>query len=201
MFFIIEEAKETGLDFSKGTVKLNLSSNLIGNSNDQTNLVHLLLLTHTQVSKLRKAFATDSSANIKFSKCQLSKVVQLGGVVHDIPIFGNVLSSAAKKGTDIARNLEKNFLDKEIDTFNKEYITGSGITLTINKTKYIMKSIKSLENRGILFKETTRKNTSQEGRFLNFLRPIMTTGLPLMKSVLTPLAKNVLLLMCFYYLK
>ena len=107
MFFIIEEAKETGLDFSKGTVKLNLSSNLIGNSNDQTNLVHLLLLTHTQVSKLRKAFATDSSANIKFSKCQLSKVVQLGGVVHDIPIFGNVLLSAAKKGTDIARNLEK----------------------------------------------------------------------------------------------
>ena len=64
-----------------------------------------------------------------------------------------------------------------------------------------MKSIKSLENRGILFKETTRKNTSQEGRFLNFLRPIMTTGLPLMKSVLTPLAENVLLLMCFYYLK
>ena len=49
-----------------------------------------------------------------------------------------------------------------------------------------MKSIKSLENRGILFKETTRKNTSQEGRFLNFLRLIMITGSPLMKSVLTP---------------
>ena len=56
-----------------------------------------------------------------------------------------------------------------------------------------MKVIKSLENRGILLKRTTRKITNQEGRFLNFLRPLMTAGLPLMKSVLTPLAKSVLL--------
>ena len=56
-----------------------------------------------------------------------------------------------------------------------------------------MKVIKSLENRGILLKGTTRKITSQEGGFLNFLRPLMTAGLPLMKSVLTPLAKNILL--------
>ena len=55
-----------------------------------------------------------------------------------------------------------------------------------------MKVIKSLENRGILLKGTTRKITSQEGEFLNFLRPLMT-GLPLMKSVLKPLAKSVLL--------
>ena len=56
-----------------------------------------------------------------------------------------------------------------------------------------MKVIKSLENRGILLKGTTRKITSQEGGFLNFPRPLMTAGLPLMKSVLTPLAKNILL--------
>ena len=54
-----------------------------------------------------------------------------------------------------------------------------------------MKVIKSLENRGILIKETTRKFTSQEGGFLNFIRPLITAGLPLMKSALTPLAKNV----------
>ena len=53
--------------------------------------------------------------------------------------------------------------------------------------------IKSLENRRSLSKWTTRKVTSQEGEFLNFLRPSMTAGLPLMKNVLTPLAKNVLL--------
>ena len=53
--------------------------------------------------------------------------------------------------------------------------------------------IKSLENRRVLSKWTTRKVTSQEAEFLNFLRPSMTAGLPLMKNVLTPLAKNVLL--------
>ena len=60
-----------------------------------------------------------------------------------------------------------------------------------------MKVIKSLENRGILLKGTNRKVTSQEGGFLIFLRPLMTAGLPLMKNVLTPLPKNVLL--PFYY--
>ena len=51
-----------------------------------------------------------------------------------------------------------------------------------------MKVIKSLGNRGILLKGTSTKVTSQEGGFLNFLRPLMTAGLPLMKSVFTPLA-------------
>ena len=38
-----------------------------------------LLLTDTQVSKIRKAFANRSSANIKFSKTHLSKMVQSSG--------------------------------------------------------------------------------------------------------------------------
>ena len=54
-----------------------------------------------------------------------------------------------------------------------------------------MKIIKSIENRGISSKEIPRKVTSQEGGFLNFLRP--KADLPLMKSVFTPIAKNVLL--------
>ena len=58
-----------------------------------------------------------------------------------------------------------------------------------------MKVIKSLENRGILFKGTTRKITSQEGGFLNFIRPLMTARLPLIKNVLNPLSKSVLLLL------
>ena len=37
-------------------VTLNLSSNLTGNSNDETNFPHKLLLTDTQVSKICKAF-------------------------------------------------------------------------------------------------------------------------------------------------
>ena len=54
---------------------------------------------------------------------------------------------------------------------------GSGITLTNNEIKYIMKVIKSLENRGVLLKGTATKITSQEGRILNFLRPLMTASL------------------------
>ena len=38
----------------------------------------------------------------------------------------------------------------------------------------------------------TRKITSQEEEFLNFLRPLIKAGLPLMKNVLTLLAKGVL---------
>ena len=53
--------------------------------------------------------------------------------------------------------------------------------------------IKSLENRGILWKGTARKITSQEGEFLNFLKRLMTAGLSLMKNVPTPLAKSVVI--------
>ena len=49
-------------------VTLNLSSNLIGSANDETNFPHNILLTDTQVSENRKAFVNGSSANIKFSK-------------------------------------------------------------------------------------------------------------------------------------
>ena len=66
-------------------VKLNLSSNLIWSSNDETNFPHKLLLTDTQVSKICKAFANGSSANIKVSKIQLSKMLQQGRFVISIP--------------------------------------------------------------------------------------------------------------------
>ena len=49
-------------------VTLNLLSNIVGDSNDENNFPHHLLLTNTQVSSLCKAFANNSSANIKLSK-------------------------------------------------------------------------------------------------------------------------------------
>ena len=54
-----------------------------------------------------------------------------------------------------------------------------------------MKVIKSLENRGILLKRTTTKIASQKGEFLNFLKPSMEAGLPLIKNILTPLGNSV----------
>ena len=49
-------------------VILNLSSSVIGSSNDETNFPHKLLLTNTQVSRIRKSFANGSSVNIIFFK-------------------------------------------------------------------------------------------------------------------------------------
>ena len=63
-------------------ITLNLPSNLIGHSNDETNFPHKLL-TNTHVSKICKAFANVSSANIKFSKTQLSKILQSRGFLAD----------------------------------------------------------------------------------------------------------------------
>ena len=65
-------------------VTLNLSSNLIGSSNDETNFPHKFLLTNTQVPKIRKAFANVSSANIALSKTHLSKMIQSGGILGDL---------------------------------------------------------------------------------------------------------------------
>ena len=55
-------------------VVLKLSSNMIGDN--ESNFRHKLLLTYRQVSNLRKAFANNSSADIKSSKSQISKMIQ-----------------------------------------------------------------------------------------------------------------------------
>ena len=49
------------------------SSNALGNSNDTNNFLRKLLLTNKQVSKLHKAFANDSLANMKLSKLNCLK--------------------------------------------------------------------------------------------------------------------------------
>ena len=51
-----------------------LSSNVVGDSNNENNFPHKLLLSNTQVSKLRKAFTNNSSTNIKLSKAQSHKI-------------------------------------------------------------------------------------------------------------------------------
>ena len=47
---------------------------MIGNSDNETNFFHKLLLTNRQVANLRKAFATHTSTDIKFSEAQLTKM-------------------------------------------------------------------------------------------------------------------------------
>ena len=58
-----------------------------------------------------KVFANSPLANIKFSKIQLSKIVQLVRfAIRDIPIFGCFLSNAAKDRIDIAKNYASIFI-------------------------------------------------------------------------------------------
>ena len=52
---------------------------MIGDSNDENNFRHKLLLTNTKVLRICKVFANGSLANTKFAKTQLSKMVQFGG--------------------------------------------------------------------------------------------------------------------------
>ena len=162
---------------------------MVGNSNDETNFPHDLLLTNTQVSSPRKAFANSSSANTKFSKTQLSKMIQLGGFVGTIPKFLLNPEYAAKKIVENRGNIIST-LEKALNVANKDknilarpdfsLISSSRKTLTNNKIKDIAKVIiRSLEKRGISLKRTTRNINSQDG-FFNFLRPLMMTGLPLM---------------------
>ena len=49
-------------------VTLKISSNFVGDSSHENNFSRKLLLTNTQVSRLRKAFANKFSTNIKLSK-------------------------------------------------------------------------------------------------------------------------------------
>ena len=86
-------------------VTLKISSNVVGDSNDENTFLHKLLLTNTQVSKLGKVFANGSSANIKLSKTQLHKIGQTGGFLGrplgqmlktGLPLIGNILKPLAK---------------------------------------------------------------------------------------------------------
>ena len=84
---------------------MKLWSNIVGDHNGENTFLRKLLLTNTQVWRLRKAFANGSSANIKLSKTQLHKIGQSGGFLGrllgpllktGLPLIGNVLKPLAK---------------------------------------------------------------------------------------------------------
>ena len=77
---------------------------MVGNSNDNTNFPHKLLLTDRQVANIRKAFANHLSTDVKFSKTQLLKMLQSGG------FLGNLLSKLAGPLMKVAMPLAKNVL-------------------------------------------------------------------------------------------
>ena len=80
-------------------VALRLSSNMIGDN--ETNFPHKLLLTNRQVTNLYKAFENYLSTDIKLSKIQLSKMIQLGG------FLGRLLGPLLKPGLPLIKNVIK----------------------------------------------------------------------------------------------
>ena len=79
-------------------ITLKISSNVVV---DENNFSHKLLLTNTQVSRLRKAFANNSSANIKLSKTRLHKIGLSG------EILGRLLGPLLKTGLLLIGNVRK----------------------------------------------------------------------------------------------
>ena len=80
-------------------VILRLSSNMI--VVNENNFPHKLLLTSTHVSNLCKTFANNSSANIKLSNTQLSKMIQSRG------FLGKLLGPLLKTGLPLISNVIK----------------------------------------------------------------------------------------------
>ena len=70
---------------------------MVGNPNVEPNILHKLLLTITQVSKIRKAFANGLSANTKFPKTQLRHCRQGKSFLDSIANWPNKLILAWRR--------------------------------------------------------------------------------------------------------
>ena len=188
-------------------VVLRLSSNIIGDSNDNTNFPHKLLLTNGQVANLRKAFDKNTSADIMLSKTQLSKMIQSGGFLGrlsgpllrtGLPLMKSVIKPLAKS---VLVTLAKSVLvllglkaaASTADAGMHKKILGSGhnsnTTLTISNYEMddVLKIVKSFEDSGVLLKvvsETIQNEAKeQRGGFLTML--LDTLGASLLGDLLT----------------
>ena len=179
-------------------VVLRLSSNMIGNSDDNTNFPHKLLLTYRQVSSLCKAFAKNTSTDIKLSKTQLSKMINSGG------FLGKLLAPLLRPGLPLMKSIIKPLAKSVLiplgltaaasaaDAGIHKKILGSGhnnnTTLIISNDEMdVLKIVKSLEDSGVLLKgvsETIQNEAKeQRGRFLSML--LGTLGASLLGDLLT----------------
>ena len=98
---------------------------MVGNSNDNTNFPHELLLTNRQVENIHKAFANYLSIDIKLSKTQLSKMIQSGG------FLGRLLGSLLKTGSPLMKSVIKPLAKICFNTFR---INGSNISSRCRNT-------------------------------------------------------------------
>ena len=120
--------------------------------NNENNFSHELLLTDRQVSNLCKSFANNSSADVKLSKTQLSKMIQSEGFISrllgplikpGLPLIKNVIKPLA-----ISVLIPLELTAAAADAGIHKKILGSGTTTLIisnEKMNNIMKIIQALE--------------------------------------------------------
>ena len=176
-------------------VVIRLSSNMVGDSNDQTNFPHELLLTDRQVSSSRKAFSNNSSVDIKFTKNQLSKMIQSRG------FLGKLLGPLLKTGLPLIKNIitplaKSAFIPlgltaaaSAVDAGIRKKILGSGNTILIISNKDmedLIKIVKYLEDSGLLLKGVTEsvQNEVKELKDGFLSRLLGTLGASLLGSLL-----------------
>ena len=139
---------------SENDVVIRLSPNMIGYSNDKTNFPHELLLTGRKVFSIRKAFFNNSSVDIKFSKSQLSKMIQSGGFLGKLlgpllktrlPLIKNVTTQLAKS---LLIPLELAAAASVADAGIHKKILGSGLhsSSTSHNTTTLIISNKDMED-------------------------------------------------------
>ena len=177
-------------------VTLKISANVIGDSNDKNNFPHKLLLTNTHVSRLHKASANNSSANIKLSKTQLHKIGESGGFLGrllgpllkpGLPLMGSVIKSLAKSFL-IPLGLTASASATDVAIHKKMFGSGKTILVISNEEiNDIMKIVKPLEESWFLIKSISKtiKNEAKEqkGGFLSML--LGTLGASLLVNLLT----------------
>ena len=172
-------------------VVLRISSNMVGNSNDNTNFPHELLLTNRQVENICKAFANHSSTDIKLSKTQLSKMIQSGGFLGNLlgKLPGPLMKVAMPLAKNVSAPLGLTAAMSAIDGSIKKMLGSGTTTLIISNDEMddILKIVKSLENSGVLLNgvsETIQHEAKeQRGGFLGML--LGTLGASLLGDVLS----------------
>ena len=171
-------------------VEIRLSPNMIGDSNDETNFPHELLLTDRQVSSIRKAFANNSLANIKFSKTHLSKMIQSGGFLGKLlglllktglPLIKNVITPLAKSLL-IPLGLTAPASAADAGIHKKNLGSGNTTLIISNKDREdLIKIVRFLEDSGFLLNGVTEslKNEvkEQRGGFPSMLLGTLGTSL------------------------
>ena len=162
---------------------------MIGNSDDEANFPYKLLLTNGKVANLRKAFANDTSTDIKLSKAQLNKM-QKGGFLRFLaPLLRSglpLLKSVIKLLGMLALTAAASATDAVIN--KKTLGSGNHLTLIISNDDIqdLLKIVKSLEDSGILsdgITDTAKTEVKeQKGGFLSML--LGTLGASLLGNML-----------------